>query len=245
MESSTTVPNQIPNQSPQTPALRGNEVVSAGGLLKVLLKVPDMNAYIVNYKCTRHELTFFSPPVTVSEFNGKKYLWCKHFSKDIKREGNDEILMALPRHTIVTYHFGSGTHRHTCYRYDKVFVVDVHEESEIKIKNEVGNGEITLTVQNLKPLIEEELEFNKVKVEMELSGFTASKSYEDVNVNAFRILKLAKKYTLTVTSDVDKQIEELQKTIEQKKKELEELERQLQELIKQKSISGRIASVVK
>jgi hypothetical protein len=241
---STTVPNQIPNQAAMTPARGGNEVVSAGEMLSVKITIPKMP--VVNWKCTNASIYVYSPPVTVSEFNGKKYLWCKHYEKSFKPEG-DEIIIALPKLTIVHFYYGTGTHRHTGHRYNARFVVQQNSEVEFEIKDEVGKTDIILKVQNLV-LLETLLStgYNEDLAEMQIKGYAASKSKEEVNVYAYRIMKLAQKSIIPATaSSIDKAIEELQKIIEQKKQELAELEKQLEELIKQKSLSGRIVSVVK
>jgi hypothetical protein len=242
MESST-VPNQIPNQSPATPARGGNEVVSAGEMLSVKITIPQMP--VVNWKCTNASIYVYSPPVTVSEFNGKKYLWCKHYEKSFKPEG-DEIIIALPKLTIIHFYYGTGTHRHAEHRYNIKFVVQKNDEVEVEVKDEVKKNDITLKVQNLV-LLETLLPtgYNEDLAEMQVKGYAASKSKEEVNVYAYRIMKLAQKISIPLVSGIDEQIEKLQKLIEEKRKELNELEKQLQELIKQKSLSGRIVSVVK
>jgi hypothetical protein len=242
MESST-VPNQIPNQSPATPARGGNEVVSAGEMLSVKITIPQMP--VVNWKCTNASIYVYSPPVTVSEFNGKKYLWCKHYEKSFKPEG-DEIIIALPKLTIIHFYYGTGTHRHAEHRYNIKFVVQKNDEVEVEVKDEVKKNDITLKVQNLV-LLETLLPtgYNEDLAEMQVKGYVASKSKEEVNVYAYRIMKLAQKISIPLVSGIDEQIEKLQKLIEEKRKELNELEKQLQELIKQKSLSGRIVSVVK
>jgi hypothetical protein len=244
MESSTTVPNQIPNQSPTiSPARGGNEVVSAGEMLSVKIVIPQMP--VDNWKCTNASIYVYSPPVTVSEFNGKKYLWCKHYEKSFKPEG-DEIIIALPKLSIVHFHYGTGTHRHTGHRYNVKFIARNNDEVEVEVNDEVGKNNIILKVQNLillKTLLP--TNYDEDLAEMQTKGFAASRSKEDVNVAAYRIMKIAQKISIPLTSGIDEAIEKLQGEIKQKKKELEELEKQLEELIKQKSLSGRIVSVVK
>jgi hypothetical protein len=238
------IPNsQIPNQSPATPARGGNEVVSAGEMLSIRIAIPQMP--VVNWKCTSAEVYFYCPPVTVSEFNGKKYLWCKHFSRNFKPDG-DEIVIALPRLSIVHLHYGTGTHRHTEHRYNAKFVVQKNDEVEVEVKDEIKKNDITLKIQNLV-LLHSFIQstYDEDLAEMQVKGFAASKSKEEVNVYAYRIMKLAQKSIIPAVAGIDEAIEKLQKLIEEKRKELNELEKQLQQLIKQKSLSGRIVSVVK
>jgi hypothetical protein len=231
-----------------TPASKGNEVVSAGEVLSVRIGIPAMP--VNNWKCTDATIYFYCPPVTVSEFNGKKYLWCKHFSRSFNPEG-EEVVLALPRYSIVVFYYKTGSHSHAYHKYRKTLVVIQHEQMEVEVKDEVGVGETKnkqLKVVNLVPLASLiSSSYDEDLAEMQTKGYAASKNKEDVNVAAYRIMKIVQKTTtiLATASGIDEAIEKLKKAIEEKKKELAELEKQLEELIRQKSLSGRVVSVVK
>jgi hypothetical protein len=157
--------------------------------LKVYLKIPPMPVH--NPKCTHHELNIYAPPVTLSFFKEKRYLWCKHTTNYLKVDGQ-EIYLALPPSSIVFYHFSSGSWRHTYKSYSKLFYV-AHSDLGETVLDE--DSSLSLSHENLVRLPESLRNFDKVKAEMEVEGYAASQRLVNVNVNAYRILLLYRQCT--------------------------------------------------
>jgi len=157
--------------------------------LKVYLKMPPMPVH--NPKCTHHELNIYAPPVTLSFFKEKRYLWCKHSLKTLNVNG-DEVYLALPPFSIVFYHFSSGSWRHTYKSYSKLFYVADSQGSETVLDED---SSLSLSHENLVRLPESLRNFDKVKAEMEVEGYASSQRLVNVNVNAYRILLLYRQCT--------------------------------------------------
>jgi hypothetical protein len=161
-------------------------LLEAGKPLKICIRTPQMPTY--NIKCTRHELNIYAPPVTLSYFRQKKYLWCRHSLKTLSVNG-DEVYLALPPFSIVFYHFSSGSWRHTYVSFSKLFYVSQAERSETVLDSERG---FKLSHENLTPLPDHLKNFEKVEVEMQVEGYSSSQRFQNVNVNAYRIIRLVR-----------------------------------------------------
>lgn len=160
-------------------------LLQAGNPLKVYVKTPQMPVY--NRKCTRHELNAYAPPVTLSTFKDRRYLWCRHTVKYLRVEGGEEVYLALPPLSIVWYHYSTGSRRHTYKSFSKLFYVSQAQRSETVL--EEG---LSLIYENLVPLPEELKNFEKVEAEMQVEGYSSTQMYSGINVNAYRILRLAR-----------------------------------------------------
>jgi hypothetical protein len=161
-------------------------LLQAGNPLKVYLKIPPMPVH--NLKCTKHTLNIYAPPVTLSFFKEKRYLWCRHAINYLKVDGQ-EVYLALPPFSIVWYYYSSGSWKHTYVSFSKLFYVSQISMSETVLDSEKG---LKLSHETLAPLPEGLRNFEKVQAEMEVEGFSLTQRYPNINVNAYRILRLVR-----------------------------------------------------
>jgi hypothetical protein len=159
-------------------------LVEAGKPLKVYINVPKMPVH--NPKCTKHSIDVYSPPITLSFFKERKYLWCKHTTSYLKIDGQ-EVYLALPPFSIVFYHFSSGSWKHTYVSFSKLFYVSETPKSETLL-----DSDLSLSHENLLPLPDYLKNFEKIEVEMQVEGYSSSQRFPNVNVNAYRILRLVR-----------------------------------------------------
>jgi hypothetical protein len=269
MESSTTVPNQTPNQATTiSPARSGNEVVSAGEKKR-----------IAN---TAEQLIFYT---NTDECGYPIYLTQLHEVYIKRRPSSNNIIAAFVLKSVSDF---NGELNHQLLEVarraiEEISKKKVEKELKIELVYEVYRGDMETFLGEAKAycikLVSTESTYSGVKYEgkkawaigfdwvrrisakyPQLNGFVYVKGEEGskgrayVNVHIklpITTAEFAKLFNkaLAVASveeeQLDKQIETIEKLIQEKERELSELKVKLQELIKQKQIPGRIVSMVK
>jgi hypothetical protein len=214
-------------------SVEGNVVLTCSLELKESLPVD-------NYRCTETEKIAYTGLYLASGRNGKMYLAAR-------KKSLSGWSWALPKGAIVYVHHGTGSRKHTYHRYIQYFIVAEGKFEGVledeKGEDSYGKINIKFTTVNLKPIqyLDEKV-LAEVEAEIMNHGWLPS-FYDPVRILYYYWMR----WTLATkaSGDLDKQIEELKRLVEEKEKELAELKAKLEDLIKQKSISGRVVSMVR
>ena len=198
---------------------------------------------IVPIKLECEDLPYFNPANTTRELKvytglgklvgktGKTYLVA------IKWQYNTNA----PIGSIARFYYHTGSRKHVSNKYIQYFVVKEDISKEIILKDIRGKDDVKAKIVNLEPIDElDDNTFREVEAEILNQGLIPSE-FDPVRT----LYYYWKKHITAIipTTDIDKQIEEIQILINEKEKEIEELRKQLEELKRKKEIPGRIVSL--